>query len=192
LTPISGVVLVGGGSVRMGKPKQLLLRHEVTLGDLAVNSLAAHLDEVVLAGSGPVPEALLERTMLDDVQAAKGPLAGILAAMRYRPERAWLVAACDMPSISAEAVAWLLEQRRAEAWAVLPRVASQLVEPLLAVYEPSILPLLEERAAAGWWGFQPLRAFDRVLCPEIPPGLAKDWVNVNTPEQIQDSPGLDV
>ncbi len=176
----------------MGRPKQLLFHHGVSLGELAVNALAAHLDEVVLAGSGPVPEALLERTMLDDVQAAKGPLAGILAAMRFRPEHAWLVAACDMPYISAEAIAWLLEQRRAEAWAVLPRVASQLVEPLLAVYEPSILPVLEERAAAGWWGFQPLRDFDQVRGPEIPPGLAKDWVNVNTPEQIQSSMGLDV
>ncbi len=176
----------------MGRPKQMMLRHGVSLGEISVNVLAAHLDEVVLAGSGPVPDALLDRKLLDDEPAAKGPLAGILAAMRFRTDRAWLVAACDMPQISAEAVGWLLEQRRDGTWAVLPRGESTRVEPLLAVYEPGIRPLLEERAASGWWGFQPLSDLDEVVCPEIPTDLTNSWSNVNTPEQILQSTGLDV
>ncbi len=189
---ISGVVLVGGKSVRMGSPKQMLFHRGVSLGERVVNALASHLDEVVFAGSGPMPEALLGVTRLDDVPTAKGPLAGILAAMQFRPERAWLVAACDMPKISADAVGWMLEQRRAETWAVLPRVAQQWVEPLLAIYEPRIRPLLVERAAAGWWGLQALRDFDRVVCPQVPCDLASAWINVNTLEQNQLTLGLDV
>ena len=192
MAPVSGVVLVGGASKRMGSPKQMLVRQGMSLGERAAKALGAHLDSIVLAGSGPVPEAILDLTTLGDAPGVKGPLAGILAAMQYRPDRAWLVAACDMPHISAEAVGWLLEQRRAETWAVLPRSGPQMVEPLLAVYEPSIRPLLEERAANGWWGFQPLQKSDRVDCPEIPLDLANFWSNVNTPEQIRQTSGLDV
>ena len=170
-----------------------MIRHRgLSLAEKAVNALGAHLEQVVFAGSGPVPEAMRELAMLEDIPDVKGPMAGILAAMQFQPERAWLVAACDMPYISAEAVGWVLDQRSEDFLAVLPRVTPHRVEPLLAIYEPSVRPLLEERAAAGRWGIRHMQDLDRVSCPEVPPDIAKAWVNINTPEQIQKMPGLDV
>ena len=151
----------------MGRPKQLLEQGGTSFVERAVDALAARVERVILAGLGPVPEAICGMTMLDDVPNRKGPLAGLLAAMQFKPESAWLVAACDMPFITAEAVGWLVEQRSERNLAVLPSVTTQRVEPLLAVYEPRIRPLLEDRAAAGWWGLQHLRRVDRVLCPHL-------------------------
>jgi len=189
---IRGVVLVGGESRRMGTPKQLLRHGRITLSERAVEAMQPHVEQVMLAGSGPVPDGLKDLLRLPDPPDIAGPLAGLLAAMRWAPGSAWVVSACDMPRISGEAVRWLLDQRRPGTWAVLPRSRSAKVEALLAAYEPQAWPLLEAQAAAGRWGPRHLAEHERVVCPELPPGLAEAWVNVNTPEEALDSLGSDV
>ncbi len=189
---IRGVVLVGGESRRMGKPKQLLWHGGITLVERAVEAMRPHVEQVVLAGSGPVPDGLRDLRRLPDPPGVAGPLAGLLAAMRWAPESAWVVAACDMPRISGEAVRWLFEQRRPGTWAVLPRSRSGRIEALLAVYEPQSRPLLEAQAAAGRWGPRHLAENDRVVCPTPPAELAGAWKNVNTPEEMLASLHSDV
>jgi len=98
---IRGVVLVGGASRRMGRPKQTLVHGETTLSERAVDAMRSEVKQVVLAGSGPVPDILRDLPRLPDPPAVGGPLAGVLAAMRWSPESVWVVAACDMPRISA-------------------------------------------------------------------------------------------
>jgi molybdopterin-guanine dinucleotide biosynthesis protein A len=184
---VFGVVLVGGTSRRMRTPKQLLSHGGVPLAAHAVEAMRPHVEQVVLAGSGPVPDQLRDLQQLRDPPGVAGPLAGVLAAMRWAPESAWVVAACDMPRISGEAVRWLLEQRRSGTWAVLPRSGEDRIEPLLAVYEPQSRSLLEAQAAAGRWGPRHLAENDRVVCPTPPAELAGAWTNVNTLEEMIDS-----
>jgi len=181
------VVLVGGSSRRMGTPKQLLSHRGVPLAVRAAEAIRPHVEKVVLAGSGPVPDELRNLTRLPDPPGVAGPLAGLLSAMRWAPESAWVVAACDMPRISGEAVRWLLEQRRVETWAVLPRSRSGRIEPLLAVYEPQSRPLLEAQVVAGRWGPRHIAENERVVCPTPPTELNGAWTNVNTPEEMSDS-----
>jgi len=184
---VFGALLVGGSSRRMSTPKQLLSHGGVTLAARAVEAMRPHVEQVVLAGSGPIPDGLRDLHRLPDPPGIAGPIAGLLAAMRWAPESAWVVAACDMPRISGEAVRWLLEQRRPGTWAVLPRSRSGKVEPLLAVYEPQSRPLLEAQVAAGRWAPRHLAENDRVVCPSPPAELAGAWTNVNTPEEMLDS-----
>ncbi len=184
---VRGVVLIGGASRRMGKPKQIMRHGGITMAERAVEAMRPQVEQVVLAGSGPVPDEIRDLHRLPDVPEVAGPLAGLLSAMRWAPESAWVVAACDMPRIEGEAVRWLLEQRRLGTWAVLPRSRSGKIEALLAVYEPQSRPLLEAQAAAGRWGPRHLAENERVLCPTLPAELAEAWTNVNTPEEIRDS-----
>jgi molybdopterin-guanine dinucleotide biosynthesis protein A len=182
---ILGVVLVGGASRRMGQAKSTLAHEGMTLSERVVRSLRPHVGQVVLAGAGPVPGSLEGLTRLADPPEVGGPLAGVLAAMRWAPESAWIVAACDMPRITAESVEWLLEQRRPEAWAVLPSSREGHIEAVFAVYEPPVRPLLEERSAAGRWGLRHLARHDRVISPAIPSNLVDAWTNINIPEELQ-------
>ena len=184
---IFGALLVGGSSRRMNTPKQLLSHGGVTLAARAVEAMRPHVEKVVLAGSGPVPDELRDLHRLLDPPGVEGPIAGLLAVMRWAPGSAWVVAACDLPRISGEAVRWLLEQRRPGTWAVLPRSRSGRVESLLAVYEPQSRLLLEAQAADGRWGPRHLAENDRVACPTLPTELAGAWTNVNTPEEMRDS-----
>ena len=66
---------------------------------------------------------------------------------------------------------------------MLPRVGG-VVQPLLAVYEPQALPLLEAIAMEGAPGPSRLEGMAHVATPEPPSELAECWRGVNTPEEL--------
>jgi len=183
-------VLVGGASSRMGTPKQWLRVDGETLLDRAARALepVGHLAllgrdvgaaaEVTLGDPSPFAGAL----RLPDAPGVRGPLAGILAALRWETVT-WVISSCDLPRLRAEAVEWLLSQRRPGRWAVLPRIGG-IVQPLLAVYEPQALPLLEAIAAVGAAGPSRLEGQPHVATPEPPADLADCWRGANTPEEL--------
>lgn len=189
---INGAVLIGGASRRMGRPKHNLEVGGRTMTELAVAALEDQVERVVLVGSGEPAPGLRHLERLPDPAEVSGPIAGVLAAMRWAPSAAWVVVACDMPRVSAEAVRWLIGRRRPGGYAVLPCVREGRVEPLLAVYEPPVLPVLEELVAAGTWGLRRLAGIGGVDCPKPPPDLWAAWESVNTLEQFHARSDLDV
>jgi molybdopterin-guanine dinucleotide biosynthesis protein A len=189
---LNAVVLVGGRSRRMGRPKQNLRRGGLTLAEIAVAAVEGFVHRVVLAGDGPVPESLDGLERIADIPGLAGPLGGILAAMRRTPESAWIVSACDMPRIRREAVEWLLSQRGPGVWAILPRGAAARVEPLFALYEPQMKNTLERRAAMARFGFQRLAGSKRVRCPSPPNEILDAWTSVNTLEEFEGASVIDV
>lgn len=184
-TPVWGCVLIGGKSSRMGRPKHLLPQEEKTWLERAVETLSPLVGQVVISGSGLIPDALADLPRVPDAPGLAGPLAGILAVMRWQPAVSWLVMACDLPDAQPESLRWLLEQRRPGIRAVLPDLnAGGRLEPLLAWYDFRCRPLLEEIAASG-----PLRlhrlAEQEGICRAMPPAqLHGSWRNVNTPEEL--------
>jgi len=183
--PVFGCVLIGGRSTRMGRPKHLLRQGRGTWLEHTVGCLRPVAEKVVIAGAGEVPRALADAAHLPDAPGVGGPLAGILAAMRWAPWATWLVAACDMPHVSREALEWLLSTRLPGVWAALPRPAGgRGVEPLLAHYDFRALAILEDLAAEG--NFSPSRAANhpKALTPTPPAALHRAWQNVNTPEDL--------
>jgi len=184
--PLLGCVLIGGRSRRMGRPKHLLPAEGRTWLERTVAVLAARCRQVVLCGEGQVPRPLRRLVRLGDVPDARGPMAGILAALRWQPWCSWLVAACDLPELSGEAVDWLLATRRPGVWATLPRLAGAPgLEPLLAHYDYRSRTLLERLAAGGDFRTQRIAECDAVISPTPPEALAGAWTNVNTPDDLR-------
>jgi molybdopterin-guanine dinucleotide biosynthesis protein A len=179
-TPVCAGILFGGGSTRMGEPKHLLRAGGVTWLERAVQTVVPFVEQVVLLGGGEIPASLRPLPVLPDVPDKQGPLAGMLAAMRWRPWATWLFAACDLPDLSADAVRWLLGTRAPGVWATLPRLPGAAgVEPLLAHYDFRAGPLLENCRAP----FE-LARLPQVIAPAPPTGIADAWRNVNTPDEL--------
>lgn len=182
-TPVFGCVLIGGKSVRMGAPKHLLTGGGRTWLERTVELLDDCCETVVISGAGDVPASLADRVQLPDIADAQGPIAGLLSAMRWGPNASWLVAACDLPDLSAEALAWLLANRRPGAWASLPALTDAgRVEPLLAHYDFRARGVLEDIAERGESSLQPAAAHPKVISLRVPDALAPAWRNVNRPE----------
>jgi molybdopterin-guanine dinucleotide biosynthesis protein A len=183
--PVYAGVLVGGRSRRMGWPKQLLELGGRSFLERVVEPLEPFAERLLLLGGGPLPESCAHLPRLPDPPGLEGPLAGILAGMRWNPGATWLVAACDQPMIEARSVRWLLDRRSPGKWAILPSISDRGHEPLLAVYDARARKLLETLAASGCLAPSALAEHPRTLSPPPPPELRSSWRNVNTREDLE-------
>jgi len=142
--PVYAGILIGGKSSRIGQPKHLLQANGKTWLEQTVEKIRAHVDGIAILGGGTVPEELRSFPILCDAPGIVGPLAGMVAAARWRPLTSWLFVPCDLPLLSQEAVRWVLDQRRPGVWGVLPRLPDAPgPEPLLAYYDFRSGPMLE-------------------------------------------------
>jgi len=151
-TPVFGCVLIGGRGSRVRCPKHLLPSPDEsgeTWLHRIVRALEASCEQVVLAGSSSVPEDFRHLPHLPDPPGTAGPMAGLLAALRWAPRVSWLLASCELPLLSAQVVSSILSLRKPGVWAVLPRVSEHHpVEPLLALYDFRCRETIELLAAA--------------------------------------------
>ncbi|MDR3628956.1 MAG: molybdenum cofactor guanylyltransferase [Desulfocapsaceae bacterium] len=187
-TPVWACVLIGGRSSRMGRAKHLL---KDGLGRTwlarTVELLRPLVHGVVVAGRGEIPEDAGEMIRLADVPGAAGPLAGILAALRWFPAVSWLVVACDMPDITEDALRWLLSTRRPGIWGTLPRLQEEgYLEPLLAHYDFRCAPLFEQLLHTGELRIVMVAENRQIATPLVPVELRLSWRNVNTVEGLEE------
>ncbi len=183
--PVWGCVLIGGKSRRMGRPKHLIEKNGQSWLERTVAKLSKKTANVVLSGQGDVPASLSHLTRIPDVPNVKGPLAGLLAMMRWQPDVSWLITACDMPDLSEQALAWLLSCRAPGVRGVLPSLGQiEKVETLLSYYDRRSVVFLERIAAEGMRSMQSLADLDSIITPQPPSQLFASWRNVNSPDQL--------
>jgi molybdopterin-guanine dinucleotide biosynthesis protein A len=144
MEPIVGAVLAGGASRRMGTPKATL---ELGGRPLIEYPLAA------VQGAGLEPAVVAKRDSTlpplavprwDEPAEPTHPLTGIVAALTAARGRPVLAVACDMPFVTAELLADLAARGGRDL--VLPETAGRL-HPLLARWEPAMLPALRDALA---------------------------------------------
>lgn len=132
-------VFVGGASRRMGSPKGLLeLRGEPLVLRLVrlARALGPRASEVVLVGERPEYAALGLPTLRDGgargQRASVGPLGGLVSLLEHAGPRWALALSCDLPFVSLELLAALLDAPDA---AVVAPVRDGRFEPLVARYD---------------------------------------------------------
>jgi molybdopterin-guanine dinucleotide biosynthesis protein A len=144
MEPIVGAVLAGGASRRMGTPKATL---ELGGRPLIEYPLAA------VQGAGLEPAVVAKRDSTlpplavprwDEPAEPTHPLTGIVAALTAARGRPVLAVAGDMPFVTAELLAHLAARGGRDL--VLPETAGRL-HPLLARWEPALLPALRDALA---------------------------------------------
>ena len=143
---MTGVVLAGGRSERMGTDKALLVIDGQRLIDRAVATLAGCCELVVVASGSRMIGGLSVAQITDDVADA-GPLGGILAAMACAPTQLLAVVAVDMPQASCGVLKTLAQRWGGEA-AVVPIVQGR-AQPLHAVWSAAAAAHLRALVEAG-------------------------------------------
>jgi molybdenum cofactor guanylyltransferase len=140
MEPIVGAVLAGGASRRMGTPKATLELGGRPLLEYPLAAVqGAGLEPAVVAKPGsPLPPLAVPRW--DEPDEPVHPLTGIVAALTAARGRPVLAVACDMPFVTAELLADLAARAGP---LVVPEVDGRL-HPLLARWDPSLLPALRD------------------------------------------------
>lgn len=146
MTELTGLVLAGGGSTRMGRDKALIDIDGQPLVLRACATLSVICDRVLVA-PGRRPFAGLPYDQVADAEPGAGPLAGIVGGLAAAGTPLLAVAAVDMPDLAAPLYLHLARRWRGEA-AVVPTVAGRL-QPLHAVWAVGAARAVHERLASG-------------------------------------------
>jgi molybdenum cofactor guanylyltransferase len=170
---LTGVLLVGGASVRFGSPKALARLGGETLAERAWRVLGEACDERLAVGKAADGLAL-PFPLLDDDSDVRAALAGLVAGLRAAAYEVVVFLPVDMPHVDADALRRLADACRE---AAVPRGS-----PLPGAYRTSVLPRLEQRLAAG-----DLRLTDAVA--ELDAAVVDldpaQLVNVNEPADLE-------
>ncbi|RUT33339.1 molybdenum cofactor guanylyltransferase [Paenibacillus zeisoli] len=192
---VTGIVIAGGRSSRMGRNKALLPIGGLPLIERLVREMEQITDRLIIISNDEAPYRYLGKEIIPDLYKQAGPLAGIHAGLSAS-ESSWnLITACDMPFVNKAALHRLrleaeticaIEQELSSSEpteAVIPRNLDGVL-PLLAVYNRSVLPdldaaLREEQLRLIPWT-QTLRAAyipASELCREA--GLTEEMLSYN-------------
>lgn len=181
--PLSGLVLAGGFSRRMGREKWALTYGGERQIERAIALLRPLVAEVRVSCR---PEqraelAPLGATLVEDAVDAEGPIAGIASALLAEPGRAWLVLACDLPLLDAATLRSLVEGRDPQRPATACVGPAGAPEPLCAIYEPAIRSALLSAIRAG--RHSPLRVLTEAGAALVEPADLEPLTNVNEPHE---------
>jgi len=187
---VGGVILCGGKSSRMGRPKAWLPIGTETFLQRVVRIVGSVVDPVVVVAARDQelpslpPQVLIAR----DEHESQGPLAGLSAGLKAPGSRvdAVYASSCDVPLLRAEFVQRLVDSL-ADFDLVIPR-EDRFHHPLAAVYRSTLLDRIDTLLAAG--KLRPLflvqqsrsREIDVEVLRVVDPDL-ESLMNANTPDE---------
>lgn len=184
---VTGVILAGGASSRMGSNKALLSIDGEPLISRIHRTLLELFEEVVVVTSDPDQYSFIGCRLVADIWREKGTMVGVHAGLSACSGDAAFVVGCDMPFLQGDFVRHLAEIK-VDADVVVPRSPDGL-HPLHAVYRKSALPLIERFLKEGNLSMMDLLAAlkAKVVEPDEFAGFDPSFssvVNVNTPQEF--------
>ena len=192
---VTGYILAGGQSSRMGRDKALLPIGSRTLIELVMKRIQPLVDHVVVIGHPrnvqPLGE-LLKRKVLTDLKPGCGPLMGIYTGLMQTETALNLFLPCDMPWVEGRLIERLLKACHGEARVVASLHPAQGVQPFPLICHVkacrAIGALLDRAVAYGirhsWSGrYQSGRGMPSALAL----GLRRPRLTAGCPPRSQES-----
>ncbi len=194
---VSGFVLAGGASSRMGCPKALLVLGGETMLERQLRLLRGVTAKIFVVGWPDGVSTLHLRKyarkvpFLPDEPVGRGPLSGICSALKRSRTEYNLFVSCDMPFIVPEFLEYLCRTAlRTRADVTIPKAHDRRLNPVCAVYRRRALRAIGASLEAREYKIS--RFFSRVRSVVIPwreiaragfPPAIFD--NMNTPEDYE-------
>ncbi len=144
---VTGVILAGGESRRMGSTKALLPYKGGRFIEAIHRQLMELFDEVIVVTNTPELYDFLPCRKVTDIHVGKGALAGIHAGLHQSTNQRIFVTACDMPYLNSGLIRGLAGAMGEHA-ALVPESDGGM-EPLHAFYAKSALPEMDRALTAG-------------------------------------------
>lgn len=140
---ITGIILAGGKSERMGTDKGLLeLKGKPFICHIYDAMRAVVGANIVVVSSNAAYDALGYRR-IEDMISDKGPVGGLYTALKQSKTKLNLVLSVDVPLVSTELLTWLLENHD-ESYLMTQLSSNDKTSPLIAVYDRALrIPLAE-------------------------------------------------
>jgi len=187
---VTGVLLAGGKSRRMGEDKRYLVVGEQTLLERGLGVLRSMFHEVLVVIAQDSAPLDIDARVVRDLVPDCGSLGGIYTGLTQATSPYIFAVACDMPFLN-QAVITHFTNRRDTADIVMARLATRL-HPMHALYGKGCLPAMEQMIVARQLKIQELVSHASLRVQYVTEAdllsIDPSWRsfhNVNTPEDLE-------
>ncbi len=190
---VTGIILAGGKSRRMGQNKALLRLGNETLIGHVIHRIQPITDELLLITNSPEEYIHLGITMHGDIIPNAGALGGIHAGLAYASHETVICVGCDNPFLMPNLLTYLVSVLGKHD-AVMPWTDKEegqiTLQTLCAVYSKRCLSIIEEMLNELDLRVHALQERANVLClsPEVWKTYDSEghsFFNVNTPADFE-------
>jgi len=130
---ITGIILAGGKSSRMGLDKGLLLLEDSLFIEHIMNALYRCVDNIIIVSSNSdYDEFGVKR--VEDIIKNSGPLGGVYTGLHYSKTEYNIVLSCDVPLINSSTLSLLINGIDSE-FDVVQLQSKNYKMPLVAMYK---------------------------------------------------------
>ncbi|MEH6536145.1 MAG: molybdenum cofactor guanylyltransferase [Psychroserpens sp.] len=130
---ITGIILAGGKSSRMGTDKGLLLLNDKAFVQYSIDALKKLVSEIIIVSDNPNYDAFgLKR--INDITKNAGPVAGICSGLEATSTEYNLILSCDIPLITSDLLKKLIESID-DTSEVIQIESNGKTMPLIALYK---------------------------------------------------------
>ena len=187
--PMTGIILAGGKSSRMGKDKALLPFGKYTVLE-HLGSLFGSIFEQTLMVVGDRTKYLSldlpKGLFFEDLVKNRGPLGGLSTGFAYADYPHCFVATCDMPLIHEPFIRGMIQNWKAQTWdALCVQNAEGRWEPFPAIYKRENRSLVRILLDLGHLSMARFLEVISVDCWAMPAEYRDVMVNMNTPAEYE-------
>ncbi len=138
---VTGILLAGGKSSRMGQEKGLIPFLGKPLISFAIRFLSKTCDLVLISSDSEKYHSFGFEVVPDEIPG-RGPMGGIYSCLKHSYTQSNLILSCDMPFVSTELINYLIKNSDGYQ-ATVPWHFGDHFEPMCAIYDKSMIPVLE-------------------------------------------------
>ena len=185
---ITGIVLAGGASRRMGRNKAFLELDGRSLIEIVIERMASVCAEVLVVANKAQPYDSLGVPVVEDRFRAVGALGGLHAGLEAATHELALVVGCDMPFLNPDLLRAFTGWAEGFDVAVLRYGEEEYVEPLHGAYGRTCMPAIEavirakRRRIVSFFPHVRVRYVTQEEVMPFDPDL-RSFRNVNTPQE---------
>jgi molybdenum cofactor guanylyltransferase len=143
---VSCVVLAGGKSRRLGRNKVAEVIGGKSILERVISQLVSLKSEIIVVTARdsvlPALDQYPEIKVVQDIVPSTGSLGGIFSGVTFANSFYSLVVAGDMPFLNPVLLKYLINLAGNDD-VIIPRMKSQILEPLHAIYSKACLPQME-------------------------------------------------
>ena len=184
-TTLSGYILAGGKSSRMGTDKALLLVQQEPMLRRMIGLLKPFCKTIAISGEKPgYYEFNLE--IVKDLYTDCGPISGIISSLKHSSTDWNLLISVDVPFMNEAFIQYLISHL-GNYDCIIPEHEGG-VEPLMGIYNKQIIPVVEEMIGLGDYKLKRLLSklnVRYVNCNPLIKQFPRLFVNINLPGDYQ-------
>ncbi len=139
---ITGIILSGGKSTRMGENKSLLKIGNKSIIESVRDLMQSLFPDVILITNNPEEYQFLEIKIFKDIFFRMGPLAGIHSGLTHSTTKKNFVISCDIPLMTAQMISYLVSYKTDKLITVAK--ADGFIQQLCGLYNKDCIPYASE------------------------------------------------